>query len=357
MNKIKRRDFLRNTGLGILGLSLNIQLYSREKGKRIQDDHFKKIVIIENRNVLDGNNNPVKEEVFKMIDTALFEFTGETDRKSALITAGFTPDDIVALKPNYLSVGRAGTYTSKEIIEYLVEGLSLILTSKNNIILYEKPGKDNDYERFEYAGFKLNPDPAENEITVLQTGHHGTVHIGEPGFPFPEKQLSRNDYMLDKIVTEHADKIINLPVLRQHFLTGFTFSLKNHFGSLKRFGVSMFHGENSNCDPEIAEVNLFQPIVNKQKLIIGDMLRCTTRNGPNSMPDAFPKKIIIGIDPVAIDYYGLKELNKYRPADSPIEIGGNAPNEKNAVYLKTAKEFGVGDWEDAVVKEIDITNV
>ena len=356
MKKIKRRIFLRNAGLGIIGLSLNVKLFSSGRRKKIPNDYSNNIVIVENRNVFDENNNLIKEEVYKMIDVALFEFTGEKNRKSALLAVGINSNDKIALKPNYLSVGR-GTFTSKEIIEYLIEGLLEILPSKNNIILYEKPGKDNDNERFERAGFKLNPNHGNNEITVVETGHYGTVNIGEPGFPFPEKRLSRNDYMLDKIVTDHADKIINLPVLRQHFLSGFTFALKNHYGSLKRFGVSMFHGEKNNCDPGIAEVNLFPPIVEKQKLIIGDMLTCITKNGPNGMPNAFPKKIIIGIDPVAVDYCALKELNRHRPIDSPIEIGGNAPNERNAQFLKTAKEYGVGNWEDANIKVIDVTNL
>ena len=258
MEKIKRRDFLKSTGLSIIGLSVYIPLFSRGNIKKISDDHLKNIVIIENRNVLDENNNPIKEEVFKMLDAAFFEFAGKKNRKAALLALGFNSNDKIALKPNFLSVGRAGTYTSKEIIEYMIEGLSEITSSKNNIILYDKGRHDNDTERFEGAGFKLNANPGKDEITILQTGQKGEVNIGGPGFPNPEKQLSRNDYILDKIVTEHADKIINMPVLRQHLLTGFTFALKNHYGSLNKSHTSKFHGEAGNCDPEIGEINLFQ---------------------------------------------------------------------------------------------------
>ena len=354
MRIITKRDFIKRIILGTIGLSVNMTLFPRSKRNKKAYDSPKKVVIIENDNVLDENNKPIKEEVFKMLDAALFEFTGEKDRTSALVAAGFNANDRIALKPNYLSVGR-GIYTNKEIIEYLIEGLSDIVTSKNQIVLYEKGIDETDTQRFEGGGFKLNPNPGKDEITVVMTGHYGTVNIGEPGFPHPKQTLSRDDYMLDKLIIEYTDKLINLPILRQHALTGFSFSLKNHFGSLKLSGVSMFHGDNYNCDPEIAEINLFPPIVEKQKLIIGDMLCCVTQNGPNGRADAFPKKIIIGIDPVAVDYCALKELNKHRPVDSPIVIGGNAPNERNAQFLKTAKEYGVGNWENATFKEINIT--
>ena len=38
-------------------------------------------------------------------------------------------------------------------------------------------------------------------------------------------------------------------------------------------------------------------------------------------------------------FLAKKELNNHRPTDSPIEIGGNTPSERNAQFLKQKEQM------------------
>lgn len=67
---------------------------------------------------------------------------------------------------------------------------------------------------------------------------------------------------LSKIVTEMADYMINLSVLKNHGIAGATLCLKNHYGTCDKPGD--LHSR--HADPYIGALNALDPIQKKQCL-------------------------------------------------------------------------------------------
>jgi len=77
-----------------------------------------------------------------------------------------------------------------------------------------------------------------------------------------------------------VDAVLNLPVLKQHMLSGMSGALKNQFGCIHN--PNKMHLD--KCDPYIAEVNALPAIRQKQRLIVMDALRPVLDNGPSYQP-------------------------------------------------------------------------
>jgi len=93
-----------------------------------------------------------------------------------------------------------------------------------------------------------------------------------------------------------ADKYINVPILKQHSLSGLTIGLKNIMGVIGGNRGAI----HNNFDPKIVDLNS----VIKPTLTIVDASRILLRNGPTggNLGDVVQKRqLIAGIDPVAVD--------------------------------------------------------
>jgi uncharacterized protein (DUF362 family) len=142
---------------------------------------------------------------------------------------------------------------------------------------------------------------------------------------------------LARVLTAQVDGVLNLPVLKQHMLSGVTGALKNNFGCIHNPNKMHLDG----CDPYIAEVNAVPAIREKQRLVIMDALRPVVDNGPSYQPGMgeVANTLLFATDLVAVDTVGLDILAQLRtkrglPALADV---GLAPT-----YLKTASKLGLG---------------
>lgn len=109
-----------------------------------------------------------------------------------------------------------------------------------------------------------------------------------------------------------ADKIINLPIAKQHSLVGATLGMKNWYGILG--------GERNRLHQQIHQsltdlANFMLPTVT-----LMDCYRVLLRNGPtggNLEDVALRKTLVAGTDPVAIDAYVAKAYWDLDPAQMP----------------------------------------
>lgn len=124
------------------------------------------------------------------------------------------------------------------------------------------------------------------------------------------------DAKLRKLITDHTDAIVNLPVLKTHSGKGVCISMKNHFGSIAN--PSTFHSWDNDNDmgKSIVQLNMFPAIRNKTRLIIVDALRPQWDHGPLHVPSCRWKYngLIFGFDTVAVDAVGLQILEEKRKA-------------------------------------------
>jgi uncharacterized protein (DUF362 family) len=119
-----------------------------------------------------------------------------------------------------------------------------------------------------------------------------------------------------------CDKLINIPVVKHHSLSGMTASLKNWFGALTGSRNRLHQGIDTNL---VDLGKLFRPT-----LTVADATRVLQRNGPTggNINDVITyNTIVASTDQVAIDSYATRFLSK-TPADFP--------------FIGMADEAGVG---------------
>ena len=98
-----------------------------------------------------------------------------------------------------------------------------------------------------------------------------------------------------------ADKLINLPIAKQHALTGATLGMKNWYGTLG--------GQRNRLHQQIHQSLADLASFMLPTLTLLDCYRILFRNGPtggNLEDVALKKTLVAGTDPVAIDAYAAK---------------------------------------------------
>jgi uncharacterized protein (DUF362 family) len=123
-----------------------------------------------------------------------------------------------------------------------------------------------------------------------------------------------------------ADKVINLPIAKQHGLVGVTLGMKNWYGILG--------GERNRLHQQIHQSLVDLASFMLPTLTLMDCYRVLLRNGPtggNLEDVAIRKTIVAGTDPVAIDAYVAKA---YWNLDAP-----------QLPYLQMAAARGLGTVE------------
>jgi uncharacterized protein (DUF362 family) len=133
-----------------------------------------------------------------------------------------------------------------------------------------------------------------------------------------------------------VDKVIGVPTLKDHNLAGMSFAMKNWYGLLGR-GRNRFHQDIHNVVADLA-------MMIKPTMIIGDATRMLVKHGPTggSPADVKPgNAIIVSIDAVAVDAYGMRLLD--RPLSSCPSI-----------ELAARRNIGVADLMALRIEEINV---
>jgi uncharacterized protein (DUF362 family) len=170
---------------------------------------------------------------------------------------------------------------------------------------------------------------------------------------------------LASVVTTDANKIVNLPCLKEHNASGVTGCLKNlAYGSFNN--VARTHVDpKTYTDPVIPVMCSVPPLRTKAVLHIMDGLRAVYHGGPFAWNPEFvweAKTLLVGTDPVAIDRIELEIVEQKRkdvgvPSlwdRDPKYLGANNEMQRTAMknpfyrepgHIKTAAELGLGKWE------------
>ncbi len=133
-----------------------------------------------------------------------------------------------------------------------------------------------------------------------------------------------------------ADKVINLPVAKDHILSSLTLGMKNWFGAIGGRRGSLHR----DIHPNIVDLAQFF----KPTITLIDATRIMTRNGPSggSTSDVVTRNtLILSDDPVAADAKAALLFGK-----KPQNIG----------YIKLANKWGLGthDFSKLVQKKVGV---
>lgn len=222
--------------------------------------------------------------VQKLLDRALQSFY-DSDSPIAAWKNVVRSGEVVGLKVNCLA-GR-GASTSPVLVEAVCERLQQAGIPRKDIIVWDRLNDD-----LESAGFRVDANP--NRIRYLGSETWGY----EPELSIYGSAGSR----ISQTLTRVCDAVINLPVLKDHSITGVTLSLKNFFGAIHN--PNKYHPNAG--DPYIADVNMLSPIRQKVRLTICDAITAQYEGGPSYMPQWSWRYngVIVARDPVALDYTG-----------------------------------------------------
>lgn len=336
---LDRRQFLTRlaTGVGGIGGALGaLPAFAQLSSGQLQTDTttttpLTPVVEAVSENVWDGDRLD-EEAVSELIDQAMMKLTGRASAKEAWRDI-VLPDDIVGIKINPLGGPQFSTHPI--IVDKIVEGVYGAGVLKKQIIIWD---------RFENhllnAGYPIKQDEGEVQTFASDTegiGYDDEVFYesGKDSVNRRENESTRSRY--SRIVTQHVDVLINVPVLKHHEMAGVSGCLKNlAFGSVDN--TRRFHGKPIYCNPAIAEILEHKVLKDKLVLNIVDGLVASFDRGPTYHAESTWKysSLFIGVDPVILDVLVLQTVNQKR---EEIELGSVS---KLANHINTASVLGLG---------------
>jgi uncharacterized protein (DUF362 family) len=182
-----------------------------------------------------------------------------------------------------------------------------------NIIVY-----DRTWSELKGAGYTLNESGKGVQIRGTDSKYSGDWQVAEV-----RSRLS------DLLLGCHA--LINMPVLKYHSITGFTFAMKNHYGTVN--GPEYLH---NNCDRALPELNALGPIRERTRLVVGDALTvCTGDWSRGTKSDS----IIVSFDPIAADVVARQHLIKVQEEQ---KVNTQRTVQYSDPWLKGATTLGLG---------------
>jgi len=285
------------------------------------------IVVVEDETATSGND--INEETVQvMIDSAIRALTQEQDVGDAWksLFPNITTSSIIAIKVNV----RYSTMPSHPEVTYAVcEGLKLMdfdgeYFPENNIIIYDDRGFLSE------SGYLINT--SDQGIRCFETSH--------VGYSSELYQVVDINQRISRIITDLADYLINIPVLKNHGIAGVTLSLKNHYGTCNL--PQQMHS--NHADPYIPALNALSVINDKACINVCDALFGIRSGGPGGYPQFVTNKIIISEDIVATDYIGRELLDEngcntiglathIDTAATDYDLGTNDPDEMDIINI------------------------
>jgi len=274
-----------------------------------------------------------EKRLVELLDRSIQKFYERDDPMEAWRLVA-KPGQVVGLKVNCLA-GK-GISTSPQLVEVIAERLQQTGVKAEDIVIWDRLNRD-----LERGGF------------AIRENGKGPRCFGNDYLGYGQQLETHNAVgsLVCKTLTEVCDVVINLPVLKDHGITGMTMAMKNLFGAIHN--PNKYHLDAG--DPYVADVYLLPPIRRKVLLTICDATTAQYEGGPSFMPHwTWPfNGLIVGLDPVALDYTGWQILERKRK-----EVGMPTLKEagREPAYIATAADpqhrLGTNDAERIEVLEL-----
>lgn len=296
-----------------------------------------KVVKVQGADTLQpGGLWPKQPAAKAMLQRAMTELTGKSDLAEAF--ALFVhKDDRVAIKPNGLGAGRGATMASnKELILEIARGVVAAGVPPENITLFEQ-----------YTSFLAGTRVLDDKLNV------------HPDFPAGVKKAihDNRDAVMDSIRVSgistkfvrpftEATAVINVPLIKDHSLCGYTGALKNITHGCTT-NPQAFHAH--NCSPQIAELYAQDVVKSRVVLHIKDGYKAIYDGGPKDRKRKCRvphEAVYASTDPVALDLVGWRVVEKLRQDNglSSLKAAGREPT-----YIRVAADLGLGVFDEGSV--------
>ena len=289
-----------------------------------------RVVQVVNSGAYDAKGRPSSKPVKVMVDTAVMMLTGKKTPKAAWSSL-FKPTEKVGLKPNCL--GRQLCWPHPATVDAIIEGLLSAGVPHANMYMWDM--------------WSFNASPLSRRY------RNSPMHVKQiKAWGYDRKRFkiaSGPDVRFTKPLML-VDAVVNIPVLKDHDLTGITCALKNMaLGSVPK--PSIYHANRQGeryCNPMVPEIYSLPPIKDKARLIVADAFNIIINGGPKGNARGLRKlhSVFAAQDPVAMDRVAWTLIDTHReqaklPKVMDKPVSKHAPRGRPH-YILTAEKMGLG---------------
>jgi len=276
-----------------------------------------------------------------MMSQGMRALTGDKDARDSW-RRFFAPADVVGIKVN--CSGAPGIMSTPELVAEIVRNLGMVGVKPEQVWIYERFQNQVDsvhYDRFLPTGVHLWT-AERSRGTILNYDPNTYVDVNF----FGEDDTRSN---LVRLVTERCNKIINVPNMKDHGAAGVTGCLKNiAYGSFSNVARS-HSGFKTNTYSFIGTLANVEPLRSRTVLAIMDGLRGVWHGGPFSPSRKFrfyPRQMMFGTDPVAVDRLLLDVIDGKRKAENAASVW-----DRSMSHIKSGNGYDENPSIDRFVRE------
>jgi uncharacterized protein (DUF362 family) len=312
---------------------------------------------------------PNLEAVRAMVGKGMAGLTGIAEPVEAWRSM-FEAGDVVGIKVN--PVGYPHAISNFATVHAIAEGLKSAGVRPRDIIVFDRYRDQfltSGYEKHLPDGCRWDAavdtyEEAQLDIADYDPDVFVTLDIvnAKPGVHDPRDERTRRSH-LEKIVTRKVNKLICIPVLKDHGSGGVTLALKNMSHGLVN-NVCRSHGthDTNTCNLFIPAI-VAHPIIRKKAVLqILDGLNAVYQGGPASDPKYVwqYKALFFATDPVAMDRICWEIIDAKRAKEGlpPVaEVGkaGKNPTKTESFdyrqpqHIAGAGALGLGVFDKAKI--------
>jgi len=299
------------------------------------------------------------EPVQQMMHKGMTELTG-ADAPADAWRMFVQPGDVVGIKVN--PVGQPHVISAAEVVREIIAGLNAAGIKNKDIVVY-----DRYHDQFFKAGFdKWLPDgvrtssavadyeEVQQSIEGYDPDHYMDMALALPGQD-ATNLTARRSYAAN-FISKEVNKLINLPVLKDHQSAGVTLALKNLSHGLVN-NVCRSHSSNTlnACGSFIPAVVSMPVIRNKTVLHVLDGVKGLYHGGPGAKAQFVweHRTLYFATDPVALDHICWKAIDQKRAAMGLQPVAEARPDKystflsRQPEHVEIAGALGLGEWNEA----------
>jgi len=293
-----------------------------------------------------------------MLDEGIRALTGRRTAVGGWKTL-VEPNDVVAIKVS-TTVPTLSTHHS--LVDEVIRSLILADVLPENILIWDRFAEH-------LARYGYTPQPVVergfNEpvgaLVASEGVGNGIAPLGYDEnvvYESDEDRPTRRDASgtfshYARLVTQRATRLVNLPVLKVHPITGLSGALSTlAFGSVNN--TRRFHPTSSEGVPAIADIWTNNALKDKHAVTIVDALKGAFATGPGYDPawQWEANRLYLSRDPVALDTVLLNALNEQRQAATNAKLRAIS---RETGYLARAAMLAIGSNDRNEIRHEQLT--
>ncbi len=320
------------------------------------------------------NGNRDRAAIKATLDKGLKELTGATDAVEAW-KHFFEPGDVVGIKvvPN----GQPEAHSSFEIVLEVINKLRAVGIKTSDIFVYDRFRAElmqAGYHEILPAGIRwggLDPEgdqykldfPSFSNDPIAGFDHDTFVWMDLIDYGSDPKDDRKFRSHLGKLVTKTVNKIVAIPVLKDHGSAGVTGALKNmSHGSVNNVNRSHSTPFTNVCNQFIPTMASHPIVRQKFVLQIMDGIRAIYQGGPFSREEGrFAwdcNTLLFATDPVALDHveWDIVDAQRTRKTCPPSPLPAVRPSTRSKPKASTCGSRSTSRWPAHSASAISTTS-